>query len=35
MEGFVQSLVVAALLLLAELAIKELWQRFRPLSPSV
>lgn len=31
MEGFVQSLVVAALLMLAERAIKELWQRVRPL----
>ncbi len=31
MEGLVQSLIVAALLMLAELAIKELWQRVRPL----
>jgi hypothetical protein len=35
MEGFVQSLVVAALLMLAELAIKELWHRLRPLSLAV
>jgi len=32
MEGFVQSLIVMALLVLAELAIRELWQKLRPLS---
>jgi hypothetical protein len=32
MEGFVQSLVVAALLALAELVFSELWLRLRPLS---
>jgi hypothetical protein len=32
MEGFVQSLVVAALLAFAELVIRELWHRLRPLS---
>jgi hypothetical protein len=32
MEGFVQSLVVAALLALAELVIRKLWHRLRPLS---
>jgi hypothetical protein len=32
MEGFVQSLVVAALLALAELVFRELWHRLRPLS---
>ena len=35
MEGFMQSLVVAALLLLAELAIREVWQRLRRLTPAV
>jgi hypothetical protein len=32
MEGFVQSLLVAALLTLAEVVIRKLWQRLRPLS---
>lgn len=32
MEGFVQSLLVAALLALAELMIRELWHRLRPSS---
>jgi hypothetical protein len=32
MEGFVQSLIVMALLVLAELAIRELWQKLHPLS---
>jgi len=32
MEGFVQSLIVVALLTLAELVIRDVWQRLRPLS---
>ena len=35
MEGFVQSLVIAALVLLAELAIRELWQRLRPVTRAI
>jgi hypothetical protein len=35
MDGFVQSLIVVALLTLAELAIRELWQRLRALTPAL